>query len=486
MPLVLAEEASGAVESEGAPGKAEDDVSVWDDSGRVVHMSAGEDMSNWDGFKEKNSKIFAFFYAPWCGHCKTFKPVFIEASTKTKGVPFVAVDCTKEKELCNKYDVKGYPRIVYFASSEDQTGQDYNGPRDSFDDVKVYLENKVEAESRKALAGGGEMTEAELKKLRVRALKRMLKERGATCKGCTDKSEFVAKMLKVQSKKVKKAERPKSGMSLMEERRYKKAKEVADKGWSDLDDGNGKVVHLIDQEWTKFRTDNEASLIMFYAPWCGHCKSLKPKWVEASTAVDEDEQLKGKAVVAAMDCDSNEQTCGKFGVESFPTIIWFDSKDSKGAPFKGERDADGIKNFLTAKLVGGGADAVEADKNWDKDHPGKVQHAAEASFTDLRKDNPQMLVMFYGPAAECAGCKKMMQPFAEASEKVDGVVPLVAMDCSLNEAACKGLGIKKLRSPLLKYYDTSDDAKGAVVKKKKVADIVAFVASKEEAGDDEL
>ena len=25
----------------------------------------------------------------------------------------------------------------------------------------------------------------------------------------------------------------------------------------------------------------------------------------------------------------------------------------------------------------------------------------------------QMLVMFYGPAAECAGCKKMMQPFAE-------------------------------------------------------------------------
>jgi hypothetical protein len=30
------------------------------------------------------------------------------------------------------------------------------------------------------------------------------------------------------------------------------------------------------------------------------------------------------------------------------------------------------------------------------------------------------------------------------------------------------LGIKKLRSPLLKYYDTSDDAKGAVVKKKKV------------------
>merc|ERR1719155_388732 len=130
-------------------------------------------------------------------------------------------------------------------------------------------------------------------------------------------------------------------MSLMEERRYRKAKEVADKGWADLDDGNGKVVHLIDQEFTKFRTENEASLVMFYAPWCGHCKSLKPKWVEASNAV---------AVDAAMDCDSNEGTCGKFNVESFPTLIWFPEKGSKGEPFKGERDADGVKSFLTAKL----------------------------------------------------------------------------------------------------------------------------------------
>ena len=119
--------------------------------------------------------------------------------------------------------------------------------------MKVWLENRVEAESRKALAEGGELTEAELKKMRVRALKRLLKERGESCKGCTDKSEFVAKVLKVQKKKAKKTPKPKGGMSLMEERRYKKAKEVADKGWADLDDGNGKVVHLIDQEFTKCR-----------------------------------------------------------------------------------------------------------------------------------------------------------------------------------------------------------------------------------------
>ena len=48
-----------------------------------------------------------------------------------------------------------------------------------------------------------------------------------------------------------------------------------------------------------------------------------------------------------------------------------------------------------------------------------------------------VLYLIYRPSNECAGCKKMMKPFAEASGKVDGVVPLVAIDCSSSEKTCK-------------------------------------------------
>lgn len=42
------------------------------------------------------------------------------------------------------------------------------------------------------------LTEAEVKKLRVKVIRKLLKERGQECKGCVEKEEFVAKFLEVQ------------------------------------------------------------------------------------------------------------------------------------------------------------------------------------------------------------------------------------------------------------------------------------------------
>ena len=58
------------------------------------------------------------FYAPWCGHCKRMKPEYAKAalSMKEKGVSgkLAAVDTTVHRALGQRFEIRGYPTILYF------------------------------------------------------------------------------------------------------------------------------------------------------------------------------------------------------------------------------------------------------------------------------------------------------------------------------------------------------------------------------------
>jgi len=94
--------------------------------------------------------IVALFYAPWCGHCKTFKPHFEKAMAqldgktagkseiKGKTIRFKMVNCDEEanKPLAKKYDVGGYPTVKIL--KDDGTDIEYDGAR-SLEGMKKYL-----------------------------------------------------------------------------------------------------------------------------------------------------------------------------------------------------------------------------------------------------------------------------------------------------------------------------------------------------------
>ena len=58
-------------------------------------------------------------------------------------------------------------------------------------------------------------------------------------------------------------------------------------------------------------------LVDFWAEWCGPCKMLGPVLDELAADYD------GKAKIAKVDVDSNQQLAGKCGVQSIPALFFF-------------------------------------------------------------------------------------------------------------------------------------------------------------------
>ena len=83
------------------------------------------------------------------------------------------------------------------------------------------------------------------------------------------------------------------------------------------------VHHLKDDTFEEFLQNHNSVLVMFYAPWCGHCKAMKPKLVSAAAKL-KDMNIEGK--LAAVDCTKETSLASKFGVKgSFVRCLFIHS-----------------------------------------------------------------------------------------------------------------------------------------------------------------
>ena len=87
---------------------------------------------NFDTLVGADKPAFVKFFAPWCGHCKRMAPAWKEIEDAQDKVVIGDVDCTIHRELCSKFDVKGFPTLKTFAAGS-QEAADYSGGRNMAD-----------------------------------------------------------------------------------------------------------------------------------------------------------------------------------------------------------------------------------------------------------------------------------------------------------------------------------------------------------------
>jgi len=99
------------------------------------------------------------------------------------------------------------------------------------------------------------------------------------------------------------------------------------------------------------------AFVMYYAPWCGHCKKLHAPWEELATNMAQYSNL----VIGKFDATANEAE----GVEvrGYPTLIFYPKDNKAGVSYDGERDVESFTAWLkeNAPTIVGHVDAVKDD-----------------------------------------------------------------------------------------------------------------------------
>jgi thioredoxin 1 len=58
--------------------------------------------------------VIVDFWAPWCGPCKSFGPIYEQVSEKFPDVVFAKVNTEQEQELAGQFEIRSIPTLMVF------------------------------------------------------------------------------------------------------------------------------------------------------------------------------------------------------------------------------------------------------------------------------------------------------------------------------------------------------------------------------------
>jgi len=220
--------------------------------------------------------------------------------------------------------------------------------------------------------------------------------------------------------------------------------------------------------------------VMFFAPWCGHCKNLAPTWEKLAVKYNQAEEK--EVTIGKVDCTQQTALCSAQDVTGYPTLKFFKAGFEKddGVKYRGQRDIKALEKFIKEKL------GNEAEKEEEK-APASKEATVSEGLTILTEgsfsgaiEKGDTFVKFYAPW--CGHCIKLAPTWdslAKAFES-DNDVKIAKVDCTEHQSVCQENDVRGY--PTLAYFRNGrkiETYKGA----RALGDLKDFInAQKGEAG----
>ncbi|QSZ37113.1 hypothetical protein DSL72_009206 [Monilinia vaccinii-corymbosi] len=227
------------------------------------------------------------------------------------------------------------------------------------------------------------------------------------------------------------------------------------------------VVDLTPSNFDQFAFEGKPALIEFFAPWCGHCKSLAPVYEQVA---QDFAFAKDKITIAKVDADAEKSLGKKFDVKGFPTLKYFDGKSKTPEDYTGGRDIDSLTEFITKKT---GLKPKKA-----KAAPSAVVMLTDESFKEKIGSDKDIIVAFTAPW--CGHCKTLAPIWEKVAQdfvnEPNVVIAKVDAEAENSKATAKAQGVSSY--PTIKFFQKGSTEAEAYSGGRSEKDLVEFLNSK--------
>lgn len=157
-------------------------------------------------------------------------------------------------------------------------------------------------------------------------------------------------------------------------------------------------------------------LVNFYAPWCGHCQEMVPKFKRTAVL------MTGIVSLGAVNCEKHQALCGQQQVRSYPTLRFYHpverGQEQEVEVFEGGHDPEDIYSWVQQSLSN---ELVQLNRD---------------NFHQLVKSSDDLWLVDFSAGAWCGPCQALKPHVRRTANSMKGIVRVGIVNCDQDRDFC--------------------------------------------------